>query len=224
MRIFAVVFLLLVTFPAFAQEHSGKVVGIADGDTLTLLTADYQQLKIRLAQIDTPEKGQPYGDKAKQVLADLVFQENVKVIQTDTDRYGRIVGKVYKGQLYINAMMVEQGAAWVYREYATDQALFDLETKAKELELGLWKLPEAQITPPWEWRADQRSKSSPSPTDLPGSGAESVQNGAAAPSCESKRYCKQMASCAEARFYLTQCGLTRLDGDGDGVPCESICR
>ncbi len=83
---------MLTPGPVTATEtHVGKVVKVADGDTLTLLT-DGRQIKVRLAEIDTPEKGQPFGNKAKQALAEMVFGKQVKVIVVDVDRYGRTVG------------------------------------------------------------------------------------------------------------------------------------
>lgn len=136
---------------------SGKVVSIADGDTITVLQ-DKQQYKIRLAEIDTPEKGQPYGTTAKQALSALVFGKIVTVEQVDTDRYGRIVGKVYVGPLYVNADMVKQGHAWVYRKYAKDQVLFRLEEHARRQKIGLWALQKDQRVPPWEWRRQKKNK------------------------------------------------------------------
>ena len=190
----------------------GKVVGITDGDTLTLLTPDRRQVKIRLAEIDTPEKNQPYGSKSRQALADLVFQKNVAVRYVDTDRYGRTVGRIHAGDVDVNAELVRQGAAWVYRKYASDASLYALEDEARSSGRGLWSLPEAQRIPPWEWR--RGSRVARSPVDQP------------EPSfaCGTKTYCREMASCEEAYFYLQQCALTRLDGDGDGMPCEAMCR
>lgn len=228
-----------MSFPALAQEYNGKVIGVTDGDTFTLLSDAHQQYKIRLAEIDTPEKGQPYGQKAKKALSDLIFQQDVKVIQTDLDRYGRVVGKVYKNDTYINAAMIEAGAAWVYRKYAQDKNLYNLEAVAKEQRIGLWNLPEAEITPPWQWRMEQRrpEKDQYNTTYKPTREETTISSNErqekvrkrssddnTGRSCGSKRYCKQMSSCSEARFYLTECGLSRLDGDGDGVPCESLCR
>ena len=78
---------LLLTSSAFGGEISGKVIGIADGDTFTLLTTDKQQVKIRLAEIDAPESGQPYGNESKQALSDLIFGKDVRVVEQTTDRY-----------------------------------------------------------------------------------------------------------------------------------------
>ena len=182
-----------------------------------------------------PEKGQPYGQKAKQALADIIFQQNVKVEQIDIDRYGRVVGKVYKDGKYVNRMLVAMGAAWVYRKYSDDPALLALETEARDKNVGLWKLSEAERTPPWEWRRLDRKKRIASLGQYQqvsaASNAErgnSVHTAQMAPStnqsCGTKKTCGQMSSCSEARFYLTQCDLSRLDRDNDGIPCESICK
>lgn len=189
------------------------MVSIADGDTIRVLYKG-GQLKIRLAEIDTPEKEQPYGNRARQALAELVAGKVVRVVEQDRDRYGRIVGRVYVGDLDVNAALVRQGAAWVYRQYAKDQKLFRIEREAKTAGRGLWGLPEAERVAPWEWRQQKRGKRTVSP----------VPAAAASGECGAKQYCREMQSCAEAMRYLKVCGLTRLDGDGNGVPCEALCR
>ena len=147
-------FLLLVIASAQVQatEFTGRVVTIADGDTFTLLTVDKQQIKIRLAEIDAPESGQPYGNKSKQVLSGLIFGKDVRVVVQTTDRYGRTVGRPYVGSLDVSAEMVRMGAAWAYREYLRDQGLLTLESDAKANQRGVWGLSEAQNVPPWDWR------------------------------------------------------------------------
>jgi micrococcal nuclease len=130
----------------------GTVVGITDGDTLTILTAINKTAKIRLAEIDTPERSQPYGKRAKQVLSHLTFKKPVVIRLVDIDRYERIVGRIYVDNLDVSAELVCRGAAWVYRKYAKDQNLYRLEDEARSEKCGLWGLPEAQRVPPWEWR------------------------------------------------------------------------
>ena len=215
----AVVWPLMVS----AVEYSGRVVGISDGDTLTLLVPDgssYKQVKIRLAEIDTPESKQPYGTRARQALSDLVFNKQARVVVETTDRYGRTVGRVYVDNVDVNAEMVKQGAAWVYRQYAKDQSLLALEQQAKAAKRGLWALPEAQRMPPWEWRHGGSAKAAPAPTAP--TAAPTASGGGF--TCSGKRRCGEMTSCEEAKFYLTQCGVGSLDGNRDGVPCETLCR
>lgn len=138
-----------------AQIH-GYVISIADGDTLTLLTADKKRVKVRLAEIDTPEKKQPYGQKAKQELAGLAFNQNAQISVIDIDRYGRVVGRVVVGGLDVNAELVRRGAAWVYRDYLKRPDLIPLEAEARRLRKGLWALPESERMPPWQWRKELR--------------------------------------------------------------------
>jgi len=99
MNLKAIAFLVLLTtiflpFSAQAQEHLGRVVGVTDGDTLTLLEPGKQQIKVRLAEIDTPEAAQPYGNRAKQELSKLVFGKTITVKVQDTDRYGRTWSRI----------------------------------------------------------------------------------------------------------------------------------
>lgn len=149
--------LLAAPVAAPAAEVAGRVVGITDGDTLTVLTDARQQVRVRLAEIDTPERGQPYGDRARQALSALAFGKAVRVEAEDCDRYGRLIGRVREGGVDVNAEMVRQGAAWVYRQYSRDPHLLRLEAEARAARRGLWALPEAERTPPWERRAAGRA-------------------------------------------------------------------
>lgn len=217
----AVVWPLMVS----AVEYSGRVVGISDGDTLTLLVPDgssYKQVKIRLAEIDTPESKQPYGTRARQALSDLVFNKQARVVVETTDRYGRTVGRVYVDNVDVNAEMVKQGAAWVYRQYAKDRTLYGLEDQAKAAKRGLWGLSETERCEPWNWRKGSCSMSAIAPQPQPPAGFNNARS-AGTFTCGSKRRCSEMASCDEAKFYLTQCGLRTIDGNHDGVPCEKLC-
>ena len=189
--------------------QTGRVVGVVDGDTLTVQTERQAQLRIRLHAIDSPERGQPYSDPALRLLADLVANRTIRFETVDTDSYGRSVARVYVGDTDVNAELVRQGAAWVYRKYSDDPALLELEREARESKRGLWALPASQRVPPWEYRASERSAPAKRSADFV---------------CGRKTYCKEMRSCAEARFHLETCGLARLDGDGDGVPCSRLCK
>ncbi|WP_238384311.1 thermonuclease family protein [Teichococcus vastitatis] len=128
--------LLLFSFPALAAELRGEVVGISDGDTLTLLTPDKRQARVRLAEIDAPESRQPWGSRAQQALSALVFRKAVVVAVQDTDRYGRTVGTVWVGRLNANAEMIRQGHAWVYRQYLRDRSLLALEDEVRQASAG----------------------------------------------------------------------------------------
>lgn len=195
---------------ASTGRYQARVVGVTDGDSITILSASRQE-KIRLAEIDAPERGQPYGSKAKQTLSNLVFGETVTIRPVTIDRYGRTVARIFLDELDVNAAMVEQGAAWVYTAYSKDPLLPQLQAAAKAEKRGVWGLSEYQQIPPWEWRRGRRA-SLPTDTDL------EPYN------CDTKRYCREMTSCDEAHWYMKECGLTRLDGDEDGIPCETLCR
>ena len=200
--------------PVYAQTLKGRVVGVTDGDTIKLLVGGRSEYKVRLGEIDAPESGQPFGQKSKRMLSDLVYNRTVTVRVTDVDRYGRSVGVIQTGNTNINAEMVKRGGAWAYRRYLSDQRYLIWERQAQQSRRGLWGLQADQIMAPWDWRAARRN--------VTGSRAFSGSTPADS-SCGIKSRCSQMTSCAEATFYLRSCGAGRLDGDGDGVPCEKIC-
>lgn len=139
---------LLLAQPAYA-DFTGKVVKVADGDTITVLH-DSEQIKIRLAGIDAPEKAQPFGNVSRQSISEIVFGKEVRVIEQGRDRYGRTIGRVYQGDIDVSAEQIKQGMAWVYRKYTKEAALYQLEDEAKQHRLGLWA--DAEPTPPWAWR------------------------------------------------------------------------
>lgn len=201
-----------------AYEIIGDVVGVTDGDTLTLLDSAHTQHKIRLADIDAPESGQPYGNRAKQRLRALVAGKSVTADCREKDKYGRDVCTVIVDRTDVNADLVATGHAWVYEQYNARADLPPMQEDAKANGAGLWSLPEVQIIKPSDWRHGNKN------VQTQVKEAKTKQAAKADFSCGSKRYCKQMASCEEARFYLNQCGLNRLDRDNDGIPCESICR
>lgn len=122
-----ILLLLLFSGVAFSAEFNGHVVHIADGDTLTILTGGNEQIKVRLAEIDAPEKKQPFGQRSKQSLSDLCFNKDATLQKTDADRFGRTVAKVYCDGTYANAEQVRAGMAWAYRKYLHDKSLLDLE-------------------------------------------------------------------------------------------------
>jgi endonuclease YncB( thermonuclease family) len=210
----------MLTLPphCLAAAITCKVVGVHDGDTLTCLTAQNKQIKVRLAEIDTPETAQPYGNKAKAALSSLVFGKQVSLDTQATDRYERTVAKVSVGEQDVNREMVRLGAAWVYRQYSKDKSLLLVEAEAKAARRGLWSMPQADIVPPWEWRKAGKQLNQQVASSKAAIASTSAYH------CGAKQYCKQMASCEEAMFYLNQCDMSRLDRDGDGKPCENVCK
>lgn len=147
-------FLFLACNTADAPDENGKVVGIADGDTFTLLTPSNQQVKVRLYGIDAPEKAQPFGSVARQKLSDLVFGQQVRIDKKDVDRYGRTVAIVYNKNLNVNEEMLRSGLAWHYKQYDKNPAWDDLELLAQRQKRGVWSQPDP--TPPWLWRKEKR--------------------------------------------------------------------
>ena len=221
------------------RSLTGRVVSVVDGDTIGVLVkkdATYTTYKVRLLYIDAPEKGQDFSKRAKEVLADMVAGKTVNVLYEDIDRYGRILGEVYVDDQLINKEMVRQGLAWVYRKYCYDTYYLHLEADARDEFSGLWSQPNP--IPPWEYRKDSLAAKQADFTylysvEIPECSKPTMEEpkpdspqkeDEAHYTCGVKRYCKQMDSCDEAYFYFAHCGLDRLDGDHDGVPCEALCR
>jgi micrococcal nuclease len=144
--------LLLLLAAAPAVDFPARVVGVSDGDTLTVLRPDRTQVKVRLYGVDAPETGQDFGQRAKQAASALTFGKTVTVRPVATDRYGRTVAKVIlPGGRSLNHELVRSGSAWWYRSYAPkDATLAGLESEAKAARRGLWSQPAP--VPPWDWR------------------------------------------------------------------------
>ena len=152
--------LLLFSFGLNAGTIQGKVVSVADGDTITVLDATNTQHKIRLQGIDAPEKAQPFGQKSKQSLSQMVQSKQVTVEYQKKDKYGRTLGKVLHNGTDVCLEQIKLGMAWHYKQYASDQpkedrALYDqTEQDARAKKAGLWI--EKAPTPPWEFRRQKK--------------------------------------------------------------------
>lgn len=145
-------FFLILLLPAtvFSQTIA-KVVGISDGDTITVLLEGNIQKKLRLAEVDCPESGQPFGKNAKQFTSDQVFGKQITFVETDTDRYGRTIAKVYYDNgKYLSAEMIREGLGWWYYYFSKDRSLGNLQEEAKLKKLGLWQ--DEHAVSPWEYR------------------------------------------------------------------------
>lgn len=157
------VFLVIRTFACLPQLPSthleGRIVGVTDGDTVTLLDIRHSQHKLRLAGIDAPEIRMPYGQRAKQHLATLVFGRNVLAIITKQDRYGRAIATIRVNGADVNLQMIEVGLAWHYSKYSTEQTCdmasqyFRAEQVARAQAFGLWNDPNPIA--PWDWRTNR---------------------------------------------------------------------
>lgn len=151
---------ILLVIPSTTFAWSGKVIHIADGDTITVLRGRTPE-KIRLYGIDCPEGGQAFGNKAKEYLASFIAGQVVDVESKDTDRYGRSVALVSMGGESINSIMVEGGYAWVFTKYCKERFCSDwskMEDAARATNKGMWRDP--QIIPPWEWRKEKKANQS----------------------------------------------------------------
>jgi endonuclease YncB( thermonuclease family) len=128
---------------------TGRVVGVLDGDTISVLVNGREQ-RVRLAEVDAPEKGQAYGQRSKQSLSDLVYGKTVTVLPVDTDRYGRTVAHVRIGSMDASMEQVRRGMAWSYDQYVKDPNIRSAAAAAKQAKLGLWS--EGNPTAPWIYR------------------------------------------------------------------------
>ena len=144
-------------------EHNqirGRVVGVSDGDTITVLDGQNVQYRVRLLGIDAPEKNQPFGKVAKQVLSDRIFNREVVVYTKGLDRYKRTLGKIVLNGLDQNLALIREGVAWHYAQYSKSQfpgdpaTYAEAERTARRNRIGLWR--ESNPTPPWDWRKSRK--------------------------------------------------------------------
>ena len=155
---FAAILLCLTLASAHAFEAT--VVGISDGDTITVLDSRKTQHKIRLAGIDAPEKGQDYGNKSKEHLSNLVYKRVVSIPDNKLDRYGRTVSRVFVGRVDTSLEMIKAGMAWHFKKYQHEQSLEDrlsynaAELEARKVKIGLWSIGVAKR--PEDFRSESR--------------------------------------------------------------------
>ncbi|WP_267926080.1 thermonuclease family protein [Desulfolithobacter dissulfuricans] len=150
-------FIIIFSWFSLSFAWNGQVIGVADGDTITVVK-NGQKVKVRLYGIDTPEKRQPFGQKAKKFTNSLVRKKTVYVEPIDKDRYGRTVGLVYINGQNVNELLVKEGYAWVYRKYCRESFCDDWmrhEKQAQDGKLGLWA--DSAPVPPWEWRHKKKN-------------------------------------------------------------------
>lgn len=142
-----------ISIISFSQTIlKAKVVGIKDGDTVVVLDSLNNQTTLRLAEVDTPEKNQPFGTKAKQFTSDQIYLKTIKYVVTDTDRYGRSIAMIYydEDNKYLSAEIIKAGMGWHYKRYSTSKELALLENIAKKNKIGLWV--DNNPIAPWEFR------------------------------------------------------------------------
>jgi micrococcal nuclease len=209
------------TVQVLAQNLTGRVVSVGDGDTIRVRTGE-KTLTVRLACIDSAELGQkPYGERAASRLKQLLPPNTpVSLNVVDSDRYGRSVALVNKGNLSINLTLVQEGQAVVYQKYLNNcpdlkDRLQAAEAAAQRKKLNFWS--QSNPTMPWDWRAGNRS-SPQKPLAFP-EGSNSL------PACvNSDCDCSDFNTRAEAQRVLNAYPSDpfRLDADKDGIACESL--
>jgi endonuclease YncB( thermonuclease family) len=156
------VFALGLCRAAIAESFDARVVSVSDGDTVTVLRSDHRRYKVRISGIDAPEKGQSFGARAKQAMADCAFGQTAHLEGEKIDRYGRLVAKVSVKGTDCGLMQIKRGLAWHYKRYAKDQPLEDrlsyanAEEIARKARAGLWSEPDP--VPPWGYRRTKHQR------------------------------------------------------------------
>lgn len=194
---------------AHAEQFTGKVVAVFDGDTVLVARSNGPPVKVRLAGIDAPERAQQDGMASKRSLSELALHRQVSVDSRATDSYGRLVAHLAVDGKSINEEQIRRGMAWEYSGYHSNKTYIASQSEAQQAKSGLWA--QSNPTPPWEWRKQHPDMGTARRAAAPD------------PGCGNKKYCSEMSSCEEARHYLTKCGIRTLDSDGDGTPCERLC-
>lgn len=143
------------THASEASSIIGRVVGVHDGDSITVLTKAKKEIKIRLEGIDAPELNQPFGARSKAKLKDILFETEVTVAVRGNDRFSRTIGRVFAGKIDVSLEMVKCGLAWRFEKYSKELALIEAQKQARQNRIGLWagKKPVA----PWQWRSKKSS-------------------------------------------------------------------
>ncbi|TWP31815.1 thermonuclease family protein [Apibacter muscae] len=146
----------LVSTFLLSQTLSGRVIKVADGDTVTILTDENEQIKIRLYGIDCPEKGQDFSSKATAFTSSFCFGKIVKVTQKGLDRYGRVLGIILIGKKNLNEELLKNGLAWHYKYFDKTQKYVDLEQEAKNNKLNIWSMNNPIA--PWDFRKKPKKR------------------------------------------------------------------
>ena len=222
---------------AAPRSVEGKAARVGDGDSLWLAPAGGgAQIELRLQDIDAPEICQPWGPEARDALQEKLAGKLVRAELGAQDTHGRTLATLYVEDVNVNQWLVKEGHAWSDR-YKHDRGRYVAEERmAKALGRGFNAAGNA--VPPRDFRRDHGpcagtgtalAPTAPAPAPAPSAqpaqpaGATVAQAATGAPAfkCDGRVYCSQMRSCAEATFFLKSCPGVKMDGDGDGVPCET---
>ena len=210
---------------ASAAEFSGKVIAVMDGDTL-LVIRNGHPVKVRFAEIDAPEKTQPFGMASQKSLAEMVMGKQIKVVSRAVDDYGRLVATVYAGEINVNREQVRRGMAWEYSRFHSNRELMALQREAQQAKRGLWAGEDP--AEPSLWRKQHpgtfavRLPAVDATVAAPLAPADPALRLSSGQAC-AKKHCPEIKTCEEAERALSVCGQKALDGDADGKPCESLC-
>lgn len=155
---------MLLAVLAEAADLTGRVVRVADGDTITILVEAEEgptQVRVRLWGIDAPEKAQPFGERSREALAAKVAGQVVRVEERGKDRWRRVLGVVWVDGRNVNLAQVVEGYAWHFTRYSKDAQTTAAEVEARKFKQGLWRDlgTKAPPVPPWEWRREKKGNS-----------------------------------------------------------------
>ncbi len=131
-------------------ETVGRVVKVADGDSLTVQTSTNERIKVRLREIDAPERGQAFGSKSRAALSEICAGKMVRLKDDTKDQYGRTLARVYCDGVDANAYMLQRGLAWVYDSHVIDRSFYKFQDEARSKKIGLWQ--DKNPMPPWQYR------------------------------------------------------------------------
>lgn len=187
------------------------VTDVQDGDTITFIKSinDSKRIAVkgRLYGIDAPELQQEFGTESKNELRKLILNKEVYINESSIDMYGRSIVKIFLNEVYINEELVKNGFAWSYKEYNNNNTLLNTaEIEARSKRLGLWNTSSPIY--PSHWRKLRKF------------GNSIVINS----NCDYTITCSKIKTCDEAMRLLNECNFYFLDGNADGIPCETVCK
>jgi micrococcal nuclease len=202
------------------REGGSEAAGYPPAYPLRVLR-EGQKIKVRLANIDAPEKDQAFGRQSRESLKEMVGKKQVQIDSQAVDQYGRTVGLISVDGYNVNQEQVRRGMAWEYSHYHSNKTYIALQNDAQQARRGLWS--QADPLAPWQWRKLHPSNKSALQIKRHGTSNPATPVMLYDMECGRKSHCSQMASCDEAYFYFNHCGIQGLDANRDGKPCNRLC-